>query len=89
MKINKIAYKICWHDILFVCRDVKPSNFAIGRTSGTSRIVYMLDFGLARQYTNSAGQIRQVSPAHKDPKQPTLSLVMNEMSFMFSRQRHM
>ena len=32
----------------------------MGRTSPTCRTVYMLDFGLARQYTNAAGEIRQV-----------------------------
>ena len=41
-------------------RDIKPSNFAMGRTSATCRTVYMLDFGLSRQYTNAAGDIRQV-----------------------------
>src|SRR6218665_3619194 len=32
---------------------VKPSNFAMGRTEATSKKVYMLDFGLARQYVIS------------------------------------
>ncbi|XP_033105379.1 uncharacterized protein LOC117107736 [Anneissia japonica] len=38
------------------------SNFAIGKRQGTSRKVYMLDFGLARQYTNSQGQVRSPRP---------------------------
>lgn len=45
---------------LFFNRDIKPSNFAIGRTSTTARTIFMLDFGLARQYTNATGEIRQV-----------------------------
>nr|CAB3267322.1 tau-tubulin kinase 1-like [Phallusia mammillata] len=47
------------HSVGFLHRDIKPSNFAMGRTSSTCRNVYMLDFGLARQYTNNAGEIRQ------------------------------
>ncbi|XP_078490913.1 uncharacterized protein LOC100176391 [Ciona intestinalis] len=50
------------HCVGFLHRDVKPSNFAMGRTSATCRTVYMLDFGLARQYTNAVGEIRQARP---------------------------
>uniref|UniRef100_A0A182YCK9 Uncharacterized protein n=1 Tax=Anopheles stephensi TaxID=30069 RepID=A0A182YCK9_ANOST len=39
------------HSVGFLHRDIKPSNFAIGRLPLTSRRIYMLDFGLARQYT--------------------------------------
>uniref|UniRef100_A0AC35TTT2 Protein kinase domain-containing protein n=1 Tax=Rhabditophanes sp. KR3021 TaxID=114890 RepID=A0AC35TTT2_9BILA len=46
------------HSIGFLHRDIKPSNFAMGRSSSTSKIVYMLDFGLARQYLNAKGEIR-------------------------------
>ena len=42
----------------FLHRDVKPSNFAVGRTPQTMRHIFMLDFGLARQYTNAAGEVR-------------------------------
>ncbi|CAG2100509.1 unnamed protein product [Medioppia subpectinata] len=38
------------HSIGFLHRDIKPSNFAIGRTEATAKRVFMLDFGLARQY---------------------------------------
>lgn len=34
----------------FVHRDIKPSNFALGSTKQTARIVFILDFGLARQF---------------------------------------
>ena len=46
------------HDVGFLHRDIKPSNFAVGRTSSTMRHIYMLDFGLARQYTNAQGEVR-------------------------------
>ena len=34
------------------------SNFSIGRFPHNSRRVYMLDFGLARQYTTATGEVR-------------------------------
>lgn len=37
------------------------SNFAMGRLPSTCRKCYMLDFGLARQYTNTNGEVRPVS----------------------------
>lgn len=36
------------------------SNFAMGRLPSTYRKCYMLDFGLARQYTNTTGEVRPV-----------------------------
>nr|CRZ22043.1 Bm5412 [Brugia malayi] len=46
------------HSIGFLHRDIKPSNFALGRTNATCKMVFMLDFGLARQYLNAKGEIR-------------------------------
>lgn len=43
------------HSIGFLHRDIKPSNFSIGRTASTAHTVFMLDFGLARQYTSADG----------------------------------
>ncbi|KAI8505689.1 Tau-tubulin kinase 2 [Branchiostoma belcheri] len=50
------------HDVGFLHRDIKPSNFTIGRLHQDARKVYLLDFGLARQYTNSAGEVRTPRP---------------------------
>lgn len=38
------------HSVGFLHRDIKPSNFSMGKHSHNCRTVYMLDFGLARQY---------------------------------------
>ncbi|XP_040892253.1 tau-tubulin kinase 1 [Toxotes jaculatrix] len=46
------------HSVGFLHRDIKPSNFAMGRLPSTFRKCYMLDFGLARQYTNTTGEVR-------------------------------
>ena len=50
------------HSIGFLHRDVKPSNFSMGRTAATCRKVFMLDFGLARKYTNAEGGVRAARP---------------------------
>ncbi|XP_065911246.1 probable serine/threonine-protein kinase DDB_G0292354 [Dysidea avara] len=47
------------HNCGFLHRDIKPSNFAMGRIPANSHCCYMLDFGLARQYTAPTGEIRQ------------------------------
>ncbi|CAF0792230.1 unnamed protein product [Adineta ricciae] len=44
------------HSIGFLHRDIKPSNFAIGRAN--SRQIYILDFGLARKYTDYGQHVR-------------------------------
>ncbi|XP_055680716.1 tau-tubulin kinase homolog Asator-like isoform X2 [Lutzomyia longipalpis] len=46
------------HSVGFLHRDIKPSNFSVGRLPYNSRRVYMLDFGLARQYTTGTGEVR-------------------------------
>ncbi|XP_028295754.1 tau-tubulin kinase 2b isoform X2 [Gouania willdenowi] len=50
------------HSVGFLHRDIKPSNFAMGRLSTTCRCCYMLDFGLARQFTNSSQEVRPPRP---------------------------
>ncbi|XP_011352103.1 uncharacterized protein LOC105287926 isoform X1 [Ooceraea biroi] len=46
------------HQVGFLHRDIKPSNFSIGRHPYNCRLVYMLDFGLARQFTTGTGEVR-------------------------------
>ncbi|XP_053331251.1 tau-tubulin kinase 2 isoform X2 [Spea bombifrons] len=46
------------HSVGFLHRDIKPSNFAMGRFPSTCRKCFMLDFGLARQFTTSCGDVR-------------------------------
>ncbi|KAK5638120.1 hypothetical protein RI129_012415 [Pyrocoelia pectoralis] len=46
------------HSVGFLHRDIKPSNFSMGRLPYNCRRVYMLDFGLARQYTTTTGEVR-------------------------------
>ncbi|KAF6774264.1 hypothetical protein AHF37_08406 [Paragonimus kellicotti] len=50
------------HEAGFLHRDIKPSNFAVGRLPTNSRVIYMLDFGLARQYTTPKGDVRPPRP---------------------------
>uniref|UniRef100_A0A8C6ML19 non-specific serine/threonine protein kinase n=1 Tax=Nothobranchius furzeri TaxID=105023 RepID=A0A8C6ML19_NOTFU len=50
------------HSVGFLHRDIKPSNFAMGRLASTCRCCYMLDFGLARQFTNSNQEVRPPRP---------------------------
>ncbi|XP_067311174.1 tau-tubulin kinase 2 isoform X3 [Pseudorasbora parva] len=50
------------HSVGFLHRDIKPSNFAMGRFPSTCRTCYMLDFGLARQFTNSSQEVRPPRP---------------------------
>lgn len=45
------------HRIGFLHRDIKPANFAMGR-GPQQRNVYLLDFGLCRQYITKDGQLR-------------------------------
>lgn len=40
------------------CLYVFQSNFAIGRLPSTCRYVYMLDYGLSREYQDKNGRLR-------------------------------
>lgn len=54
------------HSVGFLHRDIKPSNFALGNGIGpgsaSPRSIVMLDFGLARQYTTTSGELRPPRP---------------------------
>ncbi|KAI6207378.1 Protein kinase domain-containing protein [Aphelenchoides besseyi] len=45
------------HGVGYLHRDIKPGNYAIGRRE--VRRIYLLDFGMARKYRESDGQIRR------------------------------
>lgn len=60
--VQIVAAVQAMHDCGFLHRDIKPSNFSIGNTPDTSRTCFMLDYGLARQYTTVTGEVRQPRP---------------------------
>ena len=60
--IQVIAAVRAIHDCGFLHRDVKPSNFAIGASPAGKQTCYVLDFGLARQYVTSEGEVRPPRP---------------------------
>lgn len=48
------------HGIGYLHRDVKPGNYTIGRAElNELRKIYILDFGMARKFTNDQGVIRR------------------------------
>lgn len=44
--------------MIYLCVLLLQSNFSMGRLPNNCRKVYMLDFGLARQYTTGTGEVR-------------------------------
>ncbi|KHN86639.1 Tau-tubulin kinase 1 [Toxocara canis] len=48
------------HTIGFIHRDIKPSNFGIGRPETNDyHVVYIIDFGLSRQFATVSADIRR------------------------------
>ncbi|KAF0979016.1 hypothetical protein FDP41_002086 [Naegleria fowleri] len=46
------------HKLGYIHRDVKPSNFVMGRSKPKRGRAYLIDFGLARKYKLPSGEIR-------------------------------
>nr|CDJ84024.1 Serine threonine protein kinase-related domain containing protein [Haemonchus contortus] len=46
------------HDMGYLHRDIKPGNMCVGSSPATIRRIYLLDFGLARQFKEK-GKIRR------------------------------
>jgi tau tubulin kinase len=46
------------HKLGYIHRDVKPSNFVMGKTKAKRGRAYLIDFGLARKYRLPSGEIR-------------------------------
>lgn len=51
------------HELGLIHRDIKPSNFVVGTTGAAIRECYLIDFGLARRFRRSNGEVR---PARDD-----------------------
>eukprot|EP01116_Phalansterium_solitarium_P006661 TRINITY_DN19002_c0_g1_i1.p1 TRINITY_DN19002_c0_g1~~TRINITY_DN19002_c0_g1_i1.p1 ORF type:complete len:591 (+),score=173.25 TRINITY_DN19002_c0_g1_i1:252-2024(+) len=46
------------HELGYLHRDVKPSNFAIGLAPGKRRTTFIIDFGLSRRFLLGTGEVR-------------------------------
>lgn len=55
------------HEERIIHRDIKPDNFLIGGTDSTKDMIYIIDFGLAKQYRSWEG----VHIPYKDGKNLT------------------
>lgn len=53
MKVQMLDSIEDLHDRGFIHRDVKPSNFLLGR--GRKRHVYLIDFGLCKPHLDALG----------------------------------
>uniref|UniRef100_A0A0K0E3Y4 Protein kinase domain-containing protein n=1 Tax=Strongyloides stercoralis TaxID=6248 RepID=A0A0K0E3Y4_STRER len=53
------------HMLGYISRDIKPSNFCVGRNSIAPKSIYIIDFGVARSFKNDNSQtiVNEYSPS--------------------------
>ena len=65
---------MCFNLSNFFKRDVKPGNFAIGnRDEDLHRLIFMIDFGLSRKYTERVSTPKFVLAELYEVHKPWLS----------------
>ncbi|GMT18648.1 hypothetical protein PFISCL1PPCAC_9945, partial [Pristionchus fissidentatus] len=61
LNISIRSLKAIWdlHSLGFLHRDIKPANFSIGLGKEKETAIYVLDFGIAREFKNPNGTLRK------------------------------
>ncbi|GMR52891.1 hypothetical protein PMAYCL1PPCAC_23086, partial [Pristionchus mayeri] len=61
LNVSKRSLQAIWdlHTLGFLHRDIKPANFSIGLGPQQETCIFMLDFGIAREFKNPNGTLRK------------------------------
>ncbi|KAF8367260.1 hypothetical protein PRIPAC_85089 [Pristionchus pacificus] len=61
LNVSKRTLQSIWdlHSLGFLHRDIKPANFSIGLGPEQETCIFMLDFGIAREFKNPNGTLRK------------------------------
>ncbi|KAF8386551.1 hypothetical protein PRIPAC_75693 [Pristionchus pacificus] len=61
LNVSKRSLQAIWdvHTLGFLHRDIKPANFSIGLGPEQEKCIFMLDFGIAREFKNPNGTLRK------------------------------
>ncbi|GMT27220.1 hypothetical protein PFISCL1PPCAC_28820 [Pristionchus fissidentatus] len=61
LNVSKRTLQSVWdlHTLGFLHRDIKPANFSIGLGPEQETCIFMLDFGIAREFKNPNGTLRK------------------------------
>ena len=74
------------HGLGFLHRDIKPANSTIGRPEdGELRVVYLLDFGMARKFTREDGTLRRPRPGSNFRGSPRYAAISAHINREYSR----
>lgn len=79
--ISRLQYM---HKKGYIHRDIKPENFTIG-LGKNSNVVYLIDFGLSKKYTNSNGQPLKLSDAQPFVGTPAYASISTHFGIQLSR----